>query len=57
MAVLRSRLLAVLFVCLAFIASCGDGDEGGDDDGGGGDGQEEQDDGGGGDGQEEQDDG
>jgi hypothetical protein len=45
MAVLRSRLLAVLFVCLAFIASCGDGDEGGDDDGGGGDGQEEQDDG------------
>jgi len=43
MAVLRSRLVAVLFVCLAFIAACGDGGEGGDDDGGG-DGQEEQDD-------------
>ena len=43
MALLRSRFVALLFVCLAFIAACGDGGDNGDDDGGG-NGQEEQDD-------------
>lgn len=43
MAVLRSRFIALLFVCLAFLAACGDGGENGDDNGGG-EGQEEQDD-------------
>jgi hypothetical protein len=42
MALLRSRFVALLFVCLAFIAACGDGGDNGDDNGG--DGQEEQDD-------------
>lgn len=39
MARLRSRFIALLFVCLAFVAACGDGG-----DNGGGEGQEEQDD-------------
>ncbi len=43
MAVLRSRFVALLFVCLAFVAACGEGG-GGDDDNGNGNGQEEQDD-------------
>jgi len=43
MARLRSRFIALLFVCLAFVAACGDGGDNGDDNGGG-EGQEEQDD-------------
>jgi hypothetical protein len=41
MAALRSRFIALLFVCLAFVAACGDGDDNGDDNGGG-DGQEQE---------------
>lgn len=41
MALLRSRFIALLFVCLAFVAACGEGgDDGGDN--GNGDGQEQE---------------
>jgi hypothetical protein len=42
MAALRSRFIALLFVCLAFVAACGDGDDDNGDDNGGGDGQEQE---------------
>lgn len=44
MAVLRSCFIALLFVCLAFVAACGEGGENGDDNGGGNGQEQEQDD-------------
>jgi hypothetical protein len=44
MAVLRSRFIALLFVCLAFVAACGDGGDNGDDNGGDNGQEQEQDD-------------